>query len=200
MGRTLLWAAVLAWANALAAQEEPAPPPVSPLEGPRRTYRCLLRRPAARLGRGRPGPDLAYRRWRRNLEKQPSGAACRLEAVQFLPDGSGWAAGGWVWPYCTESQGTVLSTRDGGQTWLPSTGTLPWIRQLRFTDPQQGWAVGRNSELAPGAIFTTSDGGRTWNPRALNMPGEWLAADFAGQGGALLGASGLGSGSTRALG
>lgn len=192
MGRSLIWATFLVGAAApVSAQELTAAAP-TPLEA-----RAELT-DVSFVDRGRGwvvgeggliwGTADGGQTW----EKQASGVACRLERVQFLPDGSGWAAGGWAWPYSPDTQGVVLSTRDGGQNWLPATGALPWIRHLRFTDHQNGWAVGHANELAPGGIYTTSDGGRIWNPRPLDASGEWLAADFGPQRGALLGSGGRG--------
>ncbi len=192
MGRSLFWAACLLGAAAPLNAQEPAGTVPTPLEACAELTDVSFVDRARGWVVGEAGLIWHTADGGKTWEKQASGVACRLERVQFLPDGSGWAAGGWAWPYASDTQGMVLSTRDEGQSWLPATGALPWVRHLRFTDAQNGWAVGHASELAPGAVYTTSDGGRVWNPRPLNASGDWLAADFGPQRGALLGSGGTG--------
>jgi photosystem II stability/assembly factor-like uncharacterized protein len=69
-----------------------------------------------------------------------------LDAVQFVSDSRGWAAGA----------GRILSTGDGGATWTAQYTGPARIFSLDFTDADHGWAVSTSGVLA------TSDGGRTW--------------------------------------
>ena len=125
----------------------------------------------------------------RQWQLQASGVTYSLRAVQFLTPQIGWAAGGFAHPYTHTSEGVLLVTRDGGQTWtnVPRLG-LPALRRLGFFDAQHGWALAYPSAIYPSGVFTTDDGGRSWQP----TPGEnvhgWLAADFVdGRTGALAG-------------
>lgn len=80
---------------------------------------------------------------------EQSGAAAAvpaLDAVQFVSDSRGWAAGA----------GRILSTGDGGATWTAQYAGPARIFSLDFTDADHGWAVGTS------ALLATSDGGRSW--------------------------------------
>ncbi len=78
----------------------------------------------------------------------PAGAdaAPALQAIQFVDQDHGWAAGA----------GRIMATSDGGRTWTRQyTGTAA-LRQVDFTDAAHGWAVGQ------GTLMRTADGGATW--------------------------------------
>lgn len=54
--------------------------------------------------------------------------------------------------------GTLLRTRDGGQSWQWShAGVDELLRRISFVDENHGWAVGHR-----GSIVKTSDGGDSW--------------------------------------
>jgi photosystem II stability/assembly factor-like uncharacterized protein len=79
--------------------------------------------------------------------------AVRLLSIAFVEGNTqnGWAAG---------DHGTILSTQDGGETWIPQTlpdGISTNLTDLFFISGYKGWAVGEN-----GLILHTSDGGETW--------------------------------------
>jgi len=63
--------------------------------------------------------------------------------------------------------GTIWSTSDGGHNWelRPSGTSLP-LYDLCFLTPEEGWAVGGETEpytlRSRGVVLHTSDGGRTW--------------------------------------
>ena len=76
----------------------------------------------------------------------------RLDAVQFVSAGQGWAAGA----------GHVLATGDGGHTWTSQYTGSAQLDQVDFTDAAHGWAVGTN------ALLRTTNGGATWT--ALSEP------------------------------
>ncbi len=65
---------------------------------------------------------------------QNSGAHGILDAVYFVDQNTGWAAG---------SGGTILKTIDGGDHWYPqSSGISSNLAALYFVDLDTGWAVG----------------------------------------------------------
>jgi photosystem II stability/assembly factor-like uncharacterized protein len=76
-----------------------------------------------------------------------------LFTVQLFPDGTGWAAG---------VAGEVMRRENG--VWKPydlGMRVFSWLRQVGFSDPQNGWLVG-----GFGTILRTRDGGKTWIPAA----------------------------------
>lgn len=87
-----------------------------------------------------------------------------LFAAHFVDDSTrGWVAG---------ANGMLLSTTDGGQTWLrAASGTTSQINALTFLPGgARGWAAGHD-----GTILSTADGGETWSHRtqesAINTAG-----------------------------
>ena len=60
---------------------------------------------------------------------------------------------------------TIYKTTDGGTYWLPQyvDNTAGEINDIRFTDENNGWAVGNN-----GKLFKTTDGGANWIPSIYN--------------------------------
>lgn len=86
---------------------------------------------------------------------QASSLLIKAEAYQFIDLQTGW-----VW-----SDGTLQTTRDGGQTWLTLTHNLPAntsLRQINFIDPQTGWALAFDLDFQS-RLYFTSDGGQTWS-------------------------------------
>ncbi|MFC1758246.1 WD40/YVTN/BNR-like repeat-containing protein, partial [Planctomycetota bacterium] len=96
-------------------------------------------------------------------ERQVSPADCSLESVHFLDVRNGWAVGGRPIPYTTQSESIVLATVNGGETWTRlHSELLPWLKQVRFFDRNNGIACGLASNMYPSGIVTTKDGGLTW--------------------------------------
>ena len=59
-------------------------------------------------------------------------------------------------------QGFAMSTRDGGQTWVPALenhegSKYIWLKDVIFTNSKTAWMVGEK-----GSIFTSKDRGLTW--------------------------------------
>jgi len=79
-------------------------------------------------------------------------AAAPLQAIQFVGQGHGWAAGA----------GRILATSDGGRTWARQYAGPAVLGQLDFTSTADGWAVGA------GALLRTTNGGASWT--ALSEP------------------------------
>jgi hypothetical protein len=119
------------------------------------------------------------------------GPATAATAASVLPDGFHAESMSWVTPKqgfllgsgtCGQSTcTTVLATTNGGGRWH-SVGTIDasmtfeeatGVTELRFADPQNGWA------FEPG-LQVTADGGATWQPETIPGGGHLvlgLAAD-----------------------
>jgi photosystem II stability/assembly factor-like uncharacterized protein len=79
-----------------------------------------------------------------------AGANFTLDGLTYPSDMIGYAAG-----YNTGGVGVVLRTDDGGLSWqTQNVGTQFRLKDVFFTDPLNGWAVGRN-----GVVIHTSTGG-----------------------------------------
>jgi len=77
------------------------------------------------------------------------GIDINLNDVFFVSAEVGWAAG---------DKGSIFHTRDGGKTWTTQLGGDPGasaepIKDLRFLDEKQGWAI-----LGDGKLLRTTDG------------------------------------------
>ena len=79
-------------------------------------------------------------------------AAAPLQAIQFVGQSHGWAAG----------VGRILATSDGGRTWTRQYAGPAVLDQVDFTGAADGWAAG------PGALLRTVNGGASWT--ALSEP------------------------------
>ncbi|MBI5926645.1 MAG: hypothetical protein HY836_13720 [Aquabacterium sp.] len=123
----------------------------------------------------------------------PEGAPQRLTDLQFTGDGQrGWVVG---------SQGVVLSTEDGGKSWLAwstspggtskpmgRTGTGAWLHSVAVLgNGSQMWAAGE------GTLLQTLDGGRNWqsqpapggHARVIRFSADGKQGWVAGAGGSL---------------
>jgi photosystem II stability/assembly factor-like uncharacterized protein len=92
----------------------------------------------------------------REVDGDNSGARhVNARVLLFTHAGDGWIAG---------QNGTLLRTRDGGETWSavsfppPATGDArPYLFGGTWTDASHGWFVGDH-----GTVLRTGDGGDTW--------------------------------------
>ena len=93
------------------------------------------------------------RNWRR---ASAGGVDVTLTSVFFVDEKNGWAVG---------HDATILTTRDGGQTWTVQHSKpeleVPLL-SLTMTSADRGLAVG-----AYGMAIETRDGGQTWTDRPL---------------------------------
>ncbi len=115
--------------------------------------------------------------------------------VFFLDENTGWVTG---WRDKGQglqfaqflSDGAVLRTTDGGDTWALTelrTGKAAW--DAAFVTPQEGWLVG-----SFGMIMYASDGGESWEPQPSGVEATLRAVAFAdarngwavGEGGTIL--------------
>ena len=93
--------------------------------------------------------------------RQKSGSMAWLHAVFFLDQNRGWVVG---------SKGSVLQTRDGGNTWTPrAASTDDVVRDIFFIDEQNGWLVCEVNayqlmtlEQPRAYLMKTTDGGEHW--------------------------------------
>lgn len=81
----------------------------------------------------------------------------RLTDVFFVDKNIGWVAA---------AAGTLLHTRDGGQTWTAQLGgdvqsQEPPIERLRFLDDSHGWAL-QPTGIGQYRLLRTADGGERW--------------------------------------
>ena len=74
--------------------------------------------------------------------------------------------------YLALLRGSVVVTRDGGDTWQASGSGLPYRYigdvAVHPEDPDQAYAVAGG--FLTGHVFHTTDGGRTWRDRTGNLP------------------------------
>ena len=109
---------------------------------------------------------------------------CQLNSVFFLNERLGWAAGGYAVPLLDRTRSVVLKTADGGVNWTVITNTLPpHIKQIEFSDSNNGWAIGDASASFASGICFTRDGGRTWQDQPLDddhQHHDWVAASRNG--------------------
>jgi photosystem II stability/assembly factor-like uncharacterized protein len=78
-----------------------------------------------------------------------------LYGIYFTDDNTGTVVG---------SNGSILRTIDGGETWTPQTsGTEADLWDVFFISSDTGWAVGGDiMGITGGVILRTTDGGNTW--------------------------------------
>ncbi len=102
-----------------------------------------------------------------------------FESVQFLTDRVGWIAGGAVSSVGRVHHGIVLATTDGGTTWnILSQAELPYLRQIHFSDLENGIAIGERTSKYSAGITSTNDGGQTWTPLQHEKNARWQSAAF----------------------
>jgi len=86
------------------------------------------------------------------------------EAVDFVNELTGWAVG---------SRGTIVKTTDGGTTWvLQTSGTYTGLKDVCFTDSDNGTVVGFSTMLGS-IILRTTDGGANWISQLSGVP--WVS-------------------------
>jgi photosystem II stability/assembly factor-like uncharacterized protein len=110
--------------------------------------------------------------------RQHSPVEMGLGGVWFANRELGWAVGGKTMPYLGTSQGVVLRTIDGGQTWKQELAFLPALARVKFFDKDNGLAWGRGSGGEPLGVFATDDSGRNWRAAAVAPLGAWWNGDF----------------------
>jgi photosystem II stability/assembly factor-like uncharacterized protein len=95
--------------------------------------------------------------WKRQV--CPAGGSVNLRSIFFVDASRGWAVGDSV----------VMSTTNGGKTWVPHRLPARSLASVYFADARHGWVVGGAGEGDTGVIFATSDGGRSWTSQTPNV-------------------------------
>src|SRR5258708_39609176 len=95
-------------------------------------------------------------------DPQPSGVTDDLQAVSFVSNKTGWAAG---------DHNIVIKTADGGATWklLTERQGLNKFTSVDFVDESEGWVQSMS------VLLHSTDGGDSWQPATL-LPGGGFAA------------------------
>src|SRR6266404_305600 len=93
------------------------------------------------------------------------GAQAELYSIRFSNKNKGWIVG---------SNGTVLHTEDGGETWMrQQPHTKSTLYHVYFRNEKKGWAVGEHA-----TILRTIDGGESWTAVTLGMKSTLLSVQF----------------------
>ncbi|MGH1366642.1 MAG: YCF48-related protein [Calditrichia bacterium] len=87
-----------------------------------------------------------------------------VEDILFIDELNGWVI---------TSNGPVLKSNDGGETWITQPIGNEQILALDFSDSQNGWAVGRD-----GGIYHSTDGGTNWTTQNSNTTEILNDVDF----------------------
>jgi photosystem II stability/assembly factor-like uncharacterized protein len=98
-----------------------------------------------------------------------------FHSIWFLNESIGWAVGEFEDGNPYKHGGLILGTENGGKTWrvqYREDGDESFLHELRFIDPQTGWAVG------DGVILYTGNGGKTWTSQVKGeIDGELFGVD-----------------------
>ena len=102
--------------------------------------------------------DYAQEGW---YYQNPIPTSSELKYVQFVTPDTGWATG---------SNGTIIHTTDGGESWNLQNAEVDDVIDLFFIDNKLGWMAGAKftGEIIWGvpvlepALFVTRDGGKKW--------------------------------------
>lgn len=101
--------------------------------------------------------------------KQNSGTLAWLKDIFFIDANKGWISG---------SDGTLLETVDGGKNWKQNKKfTGDTIRQIYFSDSQNGWLLCERDRFTRGAnmptyLLQTNDGGANWTKSEFAKEGR----------------------------
>lgn len=115
-----------------------------------------------------------------NLEGKSGDDKPNFQGVHFVDDNHGWVAG-----YRREmpaldqfDYGLIYHTGDGGRSWQKQLEHLDiLLRDIRFSDLQNGWAVGYNVKDGTSSVLATTNGGGSWEVQKT-VYGEELIALF----------------------
>lgn len=105
-----------------------------------------------------------------NFEKLSAKTASSLRGISVIDSMTAWASG---------SNGTVIRTTDGGNTWIDCRVKGSETRDFRDIE-----AFDRNTALimcidAPAFFFKTTDGGKTWKRKYMNRDPKIFFDGFA---------------------
>jgi len=111
-----------------------------------------------------------------------------FESLFFTDELHGWVSGG----VSNRPNGILLYTNDGGENWMEfdspamrhddDSGDNVFIRDIYFSDPQHGWAIGQDfgvikpyNSVIKTKIFYTSDSGKSWSLQSTINNGSELS-------------------------
>lgn len=98
--------------------------------------------------------------WTLQFEDKTKGV---LQAASFVNEDEGWVV-------CTN--GEIMHTDDGGDTWEAQAGVGPQLNDVFFVDSMRGWAAGQiGGSILDGVVYGTEDGGKTWEKQKGNFTG-----------------------------
>jgi photosystem II stability/assembly factor-like uncharacterized protein len=97
----------------------------------------------------------------------------RLYGVSFVNNSEGWVVGGKPYPWYPATEGNILHTADGGQTWEVQQEYNSCLMAVHFVSRLRGWAVGES-----GKILTTINGGDTWTAQTAGTNYILYGVDF----------------------
>jgi photosystem II stability/assembly factor-like uncharacterized protein len=122
---------------------------------------------------------------------QESTVKASLYGVWFVDENRGWAVGGKIQPFTWTTEGILLATRDGGQTWRQEPTLMPALRSIRLLDSGAGIVCGHGSGNHPSGLFAKKPGSADWRPLDGGTRSLWLAGDLIDPGhGVVVGAMG----------
>ncbi|MCK4678872.1 MAG: T9SS type A sorting domain-containing protein [Bacteroidales bacterium] len=103
---------------------------------------------------------------------QNEGTMLFLQSVEFVDENTGWAAGGDPgWGGTTD--GIILHTTDGGETWNEQLNLTTPLNDMVFINENKGWAVGKD-----GLIKFTTNGGASWGTQTGPIGGLLTSVCF----------------------
>ncbi len=111
-------------------------------------------------------------------EEQVSGTSYYILDVQFIDANMGWTAGGRFEDFNIDPIREILSTDDGGNTWITQLLELdePPLNSIHFQDSNVGYAVGES-----GKILKTSNGGQFWTELMSDQQYHFYDVEFVNQ-------------------
>ncbi len=104
---------------------------------------------------------------------QPSPTTMTLADIAMFNSQRGLAVGGTYTPHTLVSTGEVLTTSDGGKSWLSVVGhDLPRLRRVIIGPGGACVAIGDWSPVHLTSIYSSIDGGARWSPVRCAMGGN----------------------------
>jgi len=110
-----------------------------------------------------------------DFKLQNKGTMPWLYSVEFTDETTGWAVGRGMDEGGT-SNGIILNTTDGGETWLEQSKLNTPLRAVDFINNTTGWAVGDN-----GVIFHTQNAGGSWSSQTSTLVSHINSVSFVNE-------------------
>jgi photosystem II stability/assembly factor-like uncharacterized protein len=97
-----------------------------------------------------------------------------IEAIYFLNDSTGFAAGGAV---IDEDYNIIAKTENKGEDWIVLKNFIYapfWFQDIYFTDNFHGWIVGQKNITNSFLLMHSNDGGETWEEDTIPGLKNWF--------------------------